>query len=143
MNLINNIAQELDCGMDCYYNPKTKELISLFGADLLATGDEDYYEEMFKEQINRVKAHKKDFIKIEVLESLESFKIMEKFKDEVPDLQLKEQLGNALADRKPFQNFKRLVDNSNYREDWFKFKVNEIENRVRKILEVNGVDVIH
>lgn len=139
-NLIREIAQELDCGMDCYYNPKTKELITLFGEQLMMQGgDEDYYREMFKEQIDKVEANEADFIRIEPLESLESFKIMENFKDQLSDKILQNQLENALTDRKPFQNFKLLVDNSEYREEWFRFKNQEIEHIVKNILLVKGV----
>lgn len=28
-NIIRGIAQDLDCGNDCYYNPKTKEVIAI------------------------------------------------------------------------------------------------------------------
>ncbi len=28
-NIIKEIAQELDCGIDCYYNPKANELITI------------------------------------------------------------------------------------------------------------------
>ena len=29
LNIIKRIAQELDCGNECYYNPKTKEIIAI------------------------------------------------------------------------------------------------------------------
>ena len=96
---------------------------------------------MFKGQIEKVEKNEDAFIKIEPLDSFQSFKIMKNFKDQLSDNTLQNELKNALTDRKPFQNFKRLVDNSNFREDWFDLKQNEIEKIVSKILVVNGVQL--
>jgi len=134
-NIINEIAQELDCGNDCYYNTKTKELICLLNADAREMGDEEYYMEIFKDDFSKIKKHKKDLIKFEVLESYESFKIMEDFKNEIKDEQFKEKLNEALNKRKPFQNFKYLIDTSEFRESWFAFKQKELEKIVVKTIE--------
>lgn len=52
--IINRIVQELDCGLECYVNLETKEIISIpnqrqFGGDIDA---EEGFEEQFK-QIER------------------------------------------------------------------------------------------
>jgi len=47
---------------------------------------------------------------------------MEGFFESVEDLEFKVKLQHSLNNKKPFQNFKRLVDNSYYRQDWFDFK---------------------
>jgi hypothetical protein len=137
-NIINKLAQELDCGNDCFYNPETKELICIPSADLRAMGDEEYYEEVFKDDFEKIKRQKQDLIKIEVLESFESFKIMENFKNELIDEQFKKKINEALTNRKPFQNFKYLIDTSEYRESWFEFKHQELEKIVVKIIERNS-----
>ena len=33
--------------------------------------------------------------------------------------------------RKPFANFKHLINNSDVREDWFKRKTDELEKRIQ------------
>ena len=129
-NIVTEIAKELDCGNDCYYNPKTKELIYIPNAELRATGDEEYYNEIFKDVLEKIKRQKKDFIKIGELQSFESFNIMENFKNEIKDNHFKEKLNEALNNRNPFQNFKYLIDNSDYRETWFTFKQKELEKIV-------------
>ena len=88
-NIINEIAQQLDCGNECYFNQKTKELICIPNADLMAMGDEEYYKEVFKDDLKKVKSQKKDLIKFEVLESFESYKIMEDFKNQINEIILK------------------------------------------------------
>lgn len=140
-NIINEIAQELDCGNECYFNQKTNELIYLPNADLMATAGEDYYKEMFQDDLKKIKSQKKDLIKFEVLESFESYKIMEDFKNQVEEDEFKEKLDKALNKRKPFQNFKNLIDNSEYREKWFEFKHREIEKIVIKTIERKNASI--
>ena len=134
-NIINEIAQQLDCGNDCYYNSKTKELISIPNADLLASGDTEYHMQFFKEDIDRINRQKKDLIKFEVLQSFQSFKIMENFAYQVTETNLREKLSHVLFKGKPFRNFKYLIDNSEYREEWFAFKQKEMEKIVKETME--------
>ena len=140
-NIIKEIAQELDCGNECYFNQKTNEIICIPNADLMATAGEDYYKEMFREDFKKIESQKKDLIKFEVLESFESFKIMEDFKNQVEDDKFERDLERALNRRKPFQNFKNLIDNSDYREKWFQFKQKEIEKIVIKNIERNNTGI--
>ncbi len=139
--IINEIAQELDCGNECYFNQKTKELICLPNADLMATAGEDFYKEMFQDDFKKIQSQKKDLIKFRVLESFESFKIMEDFKNQVEDYKFQQNLDQALNKRRPFQNFKNLIDNSEYREQWFKFKHREIEKIVINTIERKNASI--
>jgi hypothetical protein len=132
-NIVKNIAQELDSGFDCYYNFKTDEIVVI--PKLSQFSDEEDFKEVFSDSLDKVEKHKADFIKIETLESFESFKIMEGFVGQLCDQKLQSELENALANKKPFQNFKHLIDHSDYRQDWFDFKQNELEKRVENELE--------
>lgn len=127
-NLINQMAQELDCGNNCYYNPKTEEFIALPDFDRIEFEPE--FEEAFKEDINRVKKNKSDYIIIEVPDSRTSFKIMEDFTAQIPDDFFRQQAEMTLSRSKPFRNFKYLIDQSEYRQDWFDFKQKELEKIV-------------
>lgn len=127
-NIIKEIAQELDCGNDCYYNSKTDEIIAI--PNFSNISDEDEFRECFKADLKKVKKNRADLIKIEVLESFESFKIMERFIDQISDVQFKSTLENILQKRKPFQNFKNSIDNSDFRQEWFDFKKIELEKIV-------------
>ena len=131
--IINEIAQELDCGNDCYFNPKTKEIIAIPNYSIIS--DEELFEEFFGSDVEKVNEREADFIKLEVLQSFESFKIMERFVEQIDDQKFKAALENALQRRKPFRNFKYLIDDSDFRQDWFDFKQNELEKRVEKELE--------
>ncbi len=41
---------------------------------------------------------------------------------------------NILANRKPFQRFKYIIEHSDFRQNWFDFKQSELEKRVEIIL---------
>jgi hypothetical protein len=74
------------------------------------------------------------YIVFEPLESGKSFKIMEQFAEQLSDSKLQNKLFIALNNKKPFANFKYLIDNSLYRQDWFDFKKHWLENRVYELL---------
>lgn len=131
-NIIKEIAENLDCGFDCYYNPKTNEIITI--PNFEETTDEEEFKDAFQSDINKVDEQKENFIKFEVLESFESFKIMERFTDQIGDKKFQSELDNILQNRKPFQNFKHSIDNSDYRQNWFDFKQNELEKIVEQQL---------
>lgn len=131
-NIIKEIAENLDCGFDCYYNPKTNEIITI--PNFEQTTDEEEFKDAFQSDINKVDEQKENFIKFEVLESFESFKIMERFTDQIGDKKFQSELDNILQNRKPFQNFKHSIDNSDYRQNWFDFKQNELEKIVEQQL---------
>lgn len=127
-SIIKEIAQELDCGFECYYNPKTDEIISIPNFGQISDGDE--CRDAFNTELKKLKKNKAEFIKIEVLESFESFKVMESFVSQITDKHFQAELENILERKKPFQNFKNRIDNSDYRQNWFDFKQNELEKIV-------------
>jgi len=48
---------------------------------------------------------------------------MESFaENEVGDKRFRAKLITALSDSNPFRHFKTIIDNSNYRQEWFAFK---------------------
>lgn len=139
--IINKIAQELDCGNDCYYNPKTDEIISIPNFEQIS--DEDEFIRAFGSELKKVTKNKTEFIKIEVLESFESFIIMERFISQISDKQLQSELENILERKKPFQNFKNKIDNSDYRQNWFDFKTIELEKIVESKLNRGKASAQH
>ena len=132
-SIVREIAQELDCGNECYYNFKTNEILAI--PNLSQIFDEEEFKESFKGSLKKIEKYKADFIKIEILESFESFKIMERFVEQVTDAKLQVELENILANKKPFQNFKNKIDHSNFRQSWFEFKQIELERIVENQLK--------
>ena len=63
--IIKNIAQELDCGFDCYFNVRTNEIIAIPGISYVV--DQDDFKKAFEEDFKRIENNKTDFIKFAFL----------------------------------------------------------------------------
>ncbi|WP_159018122.1 UPF0158 family protein [Algibacter sp. L3A6] len=120
-SIIKNIAEDLDCGCTCFYNIKTKEVIAI---PSFMDGFDDFDDDEFKPPTGD------DFIKINPLEGSDSFKIMESFVQQLPKNALQQELEHTLRNKKPFQNFKYLIETSEFRTSWFNFKQEEVEKHV-------------
>jgi hypothetical protein len=69
------------------------------------------------------------------MSSRNAFQIMEDFAETTP-ITLKLRLLEALHQKKPFQNFKTIIDNAgNFRQEWFAFRDKRWEEWVREQLE--------
>ena len=150
---LTDIAESIDAGFICYLNAETGEYIEMMNNDAMSNygisweeeEDEepgDFSHQWEKELYDDVKSDMAKIdswehaIKIEKPESHESFKIMERFVDEIiPDGKLKNDFFCALSRSHPFRNFNALVHNCKYREDWFAFKQNAIEEYVRAMID--------
>lgn len=131
-NIIKEIAENLDCGFNCYYNPNTNEIVTI--PNFSHISDEEEFKEIIQADLEKVNKQKADFVKFEVLESFDTFKIMERFVEQITDQQFKLELEDILQKKKPFQNLKYLIDNSDYRQKWFDFKQRELERIVENQL---------
>ena len=138
-NIIKNIAQELDCGCDCYYNSNTYEIIAI--PNFSQFFDEEDFKEAFHESLEKIEQQRLDFIKIEALQSFESFKIMERFVEQVPNENFKTELELILTNKKAFQNFKYKIDHSEFRQSWFEFKTKALEKIVENQLNNKNPNV--
>ena len=116
---IEEIADNLDLGMRCFYNLKTGELKTLLNTDRWIGEDLETWEED-REQIDENWA---DYFEFDSFDAYNSFKIMVDFAESIGDLRLHDRLINALNRPKPFRNFKWQIDNSGlFRQKWFDFK---------------------
>jgi hypothetical protein len=132
-NIIREIAQELDCGNECYYNLKTNEIIAI--PNFSQVSDEEEFKEIFRKDLEKINGNKTGFIKIEIPESFQSFRIMERFIVQLNDQNFKSELQDILGNKKPFRNFKNTIDQSEFRQSWFDFKQKELEKIVENQLK--------
>ena len=141
--IVKEIASSIDAGMVCYLNPDTLE-IDEFPRELLSNS---YLYEMNTgisiDELNLKYTKWEKYITIEPLETNESFRIMEKYAEQLDNSRLKTQLINALNNRKPFANFKRIIDNSEFRQDWFNFKDMQLQNHVKSMIEIEMQDELN
>jgi CRP-like cAMP-binding protein len=113
--VIKEIAEYLDAGMKCYYH--------------IATGsveycpDEPFELESWQDIIDKIEENPDDYIAFEAMESRESFRMMENFIESIEDSNTRQRFEDAIAYRKPFQNFKQLLANyPDLRQKWFTYK---------------------
>jgi hypothetical protein len=136
-NQIKEIADNLECGMRCFYNLKTGEIKTLLNFDSWIGADEELWQEDSKE----IDDNWADYFQFEGFESHESFRILADFAESVGDVSLQGKLIKALNKPKPFQNFKWQIDNSGkYRQQWFDFKRMRYIQWVNEQIEIKNAD---
>jgi trans-aconitate methyltransferase len=133
-SVIKEIAEQMDCGLRCFRNKQSNNLVFL-PAELDYENDEDEY---WQNEIDELANNNADYTEIEKPDSNNSFKIMEEFANSnLIDSKLKDNLLQILQLKKPFANFKNLIDNSDFREEWFAFKSNWMQNWVKNQLDID------
>jgi hypothetical protein len=133
-SIVSEIAESIDCGLICYLNLETLEIENIPQHLIL---DPDEYELMTGESFESLELKYPSWdncASFEPLESHDSYKIMEEFAEALSDKKFQPKLFNALNRKKPFANFKDLIDISPYRQNWFDFKQKWLENLVKEML---------
>ncbi|MGV8815795.1 MAG: UPF0158 family protein [Gelidibacter sp.] len=134
---IEEIADNLDCGMRCFYNLKSGEIKTIPNFDSWIDADKETWDDVS----NEIDENWSDYIEFTGFESHESFKLMVDFAQSVDDIGLQNKLIYALNRLKPFQNFKWQIDNSGeYRQQWFDFKKKHYIQWVKNQVDLNNKD---
>ncbi len=131
---ISDIAQELEIGMQCFVNKETGELKSI-PDELREEAISD--DELWQDEINEIENNIEKYIVINVMDSHDSYIVMEKFIDTVEDKQFAKRLTNAINVSKPFHNFRYELDQSGeYLNKWYAFKSQQMIEWVKKQLMI-------
>lgn len=130
---IHDIAESINAGFVCLVNTDTLEFEEI-PADIVYQPLE--YEDITCENSDPMKFHSwENVTRIEPLGSNRSFGLMEQFIEKLDDEKFGHKLESALRKRRPFANFRNLIDDSNYRQNWFDFKQKQLEIHVWKELK--------
>ena len=114
---IAEIAQQLECGMVCFYHRPTGNI------DCHPDPYDPYFDpEPWQDLIDKIENNRDDYDRFEKIDSTEGFQVMADFAHSLTDRNFKEKILERLARRRPFQNFKTLIDASEFRQSWFDFK---------------------
>jgi len=132
---IDEMAQEIEAGMKIYINRETYEIKPILDWED-SIGDTDVWEEE-EESIVEEWA---DFAVVTKMESWEAFRVMEDFLGEVQDEELQQDLVRILERKRPFANFKAVVESSAYRENWFDFRSKASQIYIKEQLKAEGVE---
>lgn len=130
--ILKNIADELDMGMVCFYHLTTGELESVPQTDDIEALDDDLWTDI----IDKVESDSASYLKFEPMSSREAFSIMTGFIDDLPMGIEKVRLTDALQQRKPFQQFRSILeDYSQLLENWYAYKLQRYIEYVQGIAE--------
>ncbi len=130
---IKEIAEQLDCGFLAFVHSTTGQM--LFIPNECELPDIEF--DVWKEELELLEKNSADFYEIEKWTSSEAFQIMEDFAENLNEnKQLQGRLLYALNKRKPFREFKFIIDNSgDFRQQWFDFKNNWQQDFVEQELK--------
>lgn len=154
-NEIREIAGNIDCGITCYLNPDTWEFEEIPQCVMDEYGPSDWDDEeeddenetgwqadlrrSLRQQLEKINSWE-HCIKIEQPESYEAYRFMERFIDgciSENDIWYT-RARRAINGRRPFANFKHIIEHcSPYRQQWFDFKRECLEEYVRDAIEIN------
>jgi hypothetical protein len=114
------IADSFEMGDLCFIDTKTNEIkTSIDIAKCAEEIDDDEILKTYKE----LTSNSDRYIEIPKPDSRQIFSIMESFVNSIDNTNFRDRLYEALNNKKPFQNFKYHIDNSNeYRQKWFNYR---------------------
>jgi Uncharacterised protein family (UPF0158) len=136
---INEIAQELDCGMKCFYHIATGDIESY--PDELK-GHAGFEEEFWKDTIKKVTKNYRQYISFEGMESHESFRLMETFIGSINDEKTRMYFEETIQRKKPFQQFKFcLQEHADFQQQWYQFKNEQLEKWVKDQLKAYNFSI--
>lgn len=125
------IAELLDCGMICYFHRPTGTVESH------PDPNDPYFDpDPWQDIIDKVENDWDNYDRFEKMDSNQGFQVMENFAYSLTDLKFRDKILDRLSKRKPFQNFKILIDSSDYRQDWFDFKEKAYIDHVKQQIEI-------
>ena len=132
---INELADNLDCGLKCFVHREKKTIVTTPD-----TNDPESDSELSDNTNKEIENNFDSYVEIEKMDSNESFRLMQNFIGAVDNERLRDKLDQALNRPKPFRNFKFEVDNSGpYRQKWFDFKKQQLIEWVKGQLTVNDL----
>lgn len=131
-DVLKGIAGNLDACNNCWYHIPTGEVLWAPNRERNFDMDDEIWADVFEEIDEKMD----ECIPFEWLETHESLRIMQSFaENELADKALRAKLITTLNDRKPFRQFKVVIDNSSYRQAWFDFKEQWYIGHVKNMLD--------
>jgi hypothetical protein len=119
-DILNYIADSIEANEKCFLHKKTLEVVTVPEDFLFYEG---LNRKIWKEEFNKIKSDKKNYIRIEKMNSTQYFSIIEEFINSLENRQVKIRLLRTIDGRKPIANFKHQIENAGFeRELWFAFR---------------------
>lgn len=134
---IKEIAELIDCSEVVYLHKETNQILS-YPIPGDGAYDSEEFEYLMQQVMDVVDFAPEMYIRFNPLESRESYKIMEAFVETVKDGQLQGRLQGALTGRKPFRQFRDVVETAGVVYDWYDFRDAYLQMYVRDILDAQS-----
>ena len=116
---INEIADDLDCGLRCFIHKESGAIRVIPDERQISGFDGEGWEEDQQELSDNAQ----QYLEVERMTSPEEFRMMEDFTRQVTHNDLRSRLTDMLSGPKPFRKFKeQLQAAGDYREEWFAFR---------------------
>mgnify|MGYP006303068905 FL=1 len=128
------MAQYLEAGMKIFINRDTLEYTTILDWDVIIDP------EPWEEEMEKIENEWSNYVIIRCMESHEVFKIMVEFVDKVEEPRLREDLIKILNRKSPLANFKAEIECSDYREDWFDYRIKRYEKHLKENLDLMGIE---
>ncbi len=112
------MAEHLLCGNLCFLNTITGDF-EYHPSEMDFFPDE---ENPWQEVIDKLENNWDDYIRIEPMNSNQSYAVMESFAEQLEDDGFRKKLVAALSRPKPFRNFNYLIHELDFRQEWFDFR---------------------
>jgi hypothetical protein len=134
--IIKDMAEMLDAGMVCFYHKPSGAM------DYYPDEDKNpgFDEEQWTDVIEKTEENGDDYIRVEGLDTPESFRIMEDFIAGIDDIPTHNRFIDAISRKKPFRNFSDMLFNyPDLREAWFAYKLERYIAYVKEQLAFEGL----
>ena len=135
---IKEIAEQLDCGFRAFVHKSTGQL-------LFVPNESEIQMELdsWDAELKLLEENFTDYYEIEKWKSSEAFEIMAEFTEHSTNKELQSRLSNALNRKKPFREFKLVIDGSGeFRQQWFDFKnkwqYDFVERQLKRLTQISS-----
>ncbi len=119
--------------MRCFINRETMEVD-------VHVGEDAYTFDETEDTAAEARNNPDKFLALDAIPAHESFRMMEAFIDTVKDKSLQAKLISALGRKRPFANFKHIIDNSKLRQHWFDYRDAANAASAKEWIEENAND---
>lgn len=118
-NNIKEIAEQLDSGFRAFIHKTTAQFLFVPDENSLSGIDIDTWDE----ELEKLDNNPNDYFEIDKWTSSEAFELMSEYAEQLGDHNLQKLLFDAIRKKKPFREFKFIIDSlDDYKQQWFDFK---------------------
>lgn len=129
------MVYDIQSGFDIYINTDTGESKSILNSMNYGENAGDIWKDEYQDMNDRWK----NYIKIEPPQSYDVFEIIENFINNLPDSIIKSNFIENLNKQKSLSYINEIIENSEFREEWYIFKDSYYFSYLDRNLKLNNI----